>query len=121
MAGVPAYVYNYFGKLYTLRAKSALNTGDAKIRVDVDYDGGGTGKGAEIKLFVNNKLASKQRLKRTVASRFSIDEGADVGLDRGTQVAIRQIGNDRYSTFTGEIKKVSLRIYPEQSKGVQSH
>jgi arylsulfatase len=119
--GVPAYAYNYVGKLYTFKGKKALKSGNAKIRVDVSYDGGGVGKGATVKLFVNNEQVGGGRLNKTVMARFSIDEGADVGLDRGTQVTIREIGDNRFSAFTGDINKVSLSIYPEKAKAVQSH
>ena len=64
---------------------------------------------------------AKGRLDRTVTSRFSIDEGADVGLDRGTQVTIRSIGRKDMSAFTGNINKVAFEIFPEKAKGVQSH
>ena len=53
------------------------------------------------------------RMEKTIASRFSIDEGADVGLDRGSAVTVRTIGPRRYSAYGGQIDKVTIQIYPE--------
>ena len=53
------------------------------------------------------------RLDATVASRFSIDEGADIGMDRGSAVTQRTIGGKRFSAFNGVIEKVTLQIEPE--------
>ena len=98
---MPAYAYNYLGKLYTFKSKKALKSGNSKIRVDIDYDGGGAGKGANVKLMVNNEQVASGRLEKTVTSRFSIDEGADVGLDRGSFVTIRPIGDRDQKCFHG--------------------
>ena len=70
---------------------------------------------------VNNEQVASGRLEKTVTSRFSIDEGADVGLDRESFVTIRPIGDQDQSAFTGNINKVTFEIFPEKSKGMQSH
>ena len=43
--GAPGYAYNYLGKLYKFKSRQRLKNGNSKIRVDVDYDGGGLEKG----------------------------------------------------------------------------
>ncbi len=111
---VPAYAYNYVGEVYTLKSNKRLAPGKSTIRFEMDYDGGGAGKGAEVRLLVNGEVVDKGRLDATVASRFSIDEGADVGLDRGSPVTNRQIGDRRFSAYDGTIDKVTLEIYPEK-------
>ena len=78
----------------------------------MDYDGGGAGKGADVRLLVDDKVTSTGRVDATVGTRFSIDEGADVGMDRGSPVAQRVIGDQRFSAFNGTINKVTLEIYP---------
>ncbi|MCP4798544.1 MAG: arylsulfatase [bacterium] len=111
--GYPLYTYNYLGELHTLRSKRPLTTGNSEIRFEMDYDGNGVGKGADIRLLINGSKVASSRLDATVASRFSIDEGADIGMDRGSPVANRVVGDKRFSAFNGEINKVTLEIYPE--------
>ena len=112
---VPAYAYNYVGKVYTLKGKQKLSAGKSTIRFEMDYDGGGAGKGADIRLLVNGRVVDQGRLDATVGSRFSIDEGADVGFDRGSAVTINPIGQKRFSAYDGTIEKVTMEIYPEKS------
>ena len=61
---------------------------------------------------LNGDVVAEGRLEKTIASRFSIDEGADVGLDRGSAVTVKTIGPRRYSAYGGQIDKVSIQIYP---------
>ena len=66
-----------------MRSQQKLSAGDSQIRLEIDYDGGGIGKGADLRLVVNDAAVATGRLKTTIASRFSIDEGTDIGMDRG--------------------------------------
>ncbi|AQA20279.1 arylsulfatase [Halioglobus japonicus] len=111
--GYPCYTYNNLGDLVTVKSKRRLPPGDSEMRLDIDYDGGGAGKGALMKLSVNGKVMATERLESTVASRFSIDEGTDVGMDRGSPVIQRQLNDRRFSAFNGTINKVTLAIYPD--------
>ncbi len=111
--GYPAYAYNYLGNLHTFRSNKKISSGNRKIRFEMDYDGGGAGKGADVRLLVDGKVTSTGRVDATVGTRFSIDEGADVGMDRGSPVAQRVIGDQRFSAFNGTINKVTLEIYPQ--------
>ena len=107
------------GELITLTSKKPLPAGKSEIRFELDYDGGGAGKGADLRLKLNGEVVAEGRLEKTIASRFSIDEGADVGLDRGSAVTIKTIGPRRYSAYGGQIDKVTLQIYPKDTDAKQ--
>ena len=116
---VPAYTYNYMGKLYTFTSNQPLPVGQSQLRFEIDYDGGGPGKGADVRMKINDQVVAVGRIDQTVASRFSIDEGADVGLDRGSAVTVKTIGPRRYSAYGGQIDKVTLEIYPKETDAKQ--
>ena len=117
---MPAYTYNYMGKLYTFTSSQPLPVGQSQLRFEIDYDGGGVGKGANVRMKINDQVVAVGRIDQTVASRFSIDEGADVGLDRGSAVTVRNIGPRRYSAYGGQIDKVTLEIYPKETDAKKS-
>ena len=86
--GKPAYTYNYFGlDSYTIESTRAINTENATIKLEFDYDGGGAGKGGLAKLYVDGSLVAEGRVEKTQPAVFSADETADVGKDDATQVA----------------------------------
>ena len=111
--GYPTYTYNNLGDLATFKSSEPLSAGTSELRFEIDYDGGGVGKGANTTLSVNGEVVSSGRLEKTTPSRFSIDEGTDVGMDRGSPVIQRQLNDQRFSPFNGTINKVTLEIYPE--------
>lgn len=111
--GYPTYTYNNLGDLATFKSSEPLSAGTSELRFEIDYDGGGIGKGATTTLSVNGEVVSSGRLEKTTPSRFSIDEGTDVGMDRGSPVIQRQLNDQRFSPFNGTINKVTLEIYPE--------
>jgi arylsulfatase len=63
-----------------------------------------------ISLNADGQPTAIAKLESSVASRFSIDEGADVGRDRGSPVLTRQITDVRQSPFSGEIKHVTIEV-----------
>ena len=105
--------FNNLGDLATFRSSEPLSAGTSELRFKIDYGGGGIGKGATTTLSVNGEMISSRRLKKTTPSRFSIDEGTDVGMDRGSPVIQRHLNERRYSAFNATINKVTLEIYPE--------
>lgn len=109
--GKPAYTYNYFGlNSYTIEAPKAISGENAKIKLEFEYDGGGTGKGGIAKLYVDGSLAAEGRVEKTVPAVFSGDETADVGRDDATQVADKVFENAEDSEFTGYVNKVTISI-----------
>jgi arylsulfatase len=109
--GKPAYTYNYFGlRSYTIQAPNSLNSENAEIKLDFEYDGGGTGKGGLAKLYVDGNLVAEGRIEKTQPALFSADETADVGKDDATQVADKVFKTVNDSEFTGYVNKVTISI-----------
>jgi arylsulfatase len=108
--GKPTYTYNWVGlERFEVSAPDTLPAGQATIVVDFAYDGGGRGKGGTATLSVNGKKVAEGRIPKTNAYVFSLDEGADVGMDEDTPVSESyQAGSD--SRFTGSIRSVTLKV-----------
>jgi arylsulfatase len=107
--GKPAYVHNWIGREhYTVAALEPVAPGNATIRLDFAYDGGGLGKGATATLSVNGKRAAEGRIAHTVPFVFSGDEGADVGVDEATNVTDAYKEGD--NRFTGRIHKITIEV-----------
>jgi arylsulfatase A-like enzyme len=108
--GRPTYMYNWLGlEHYKIAASDPLPLGKSTIEVDFAYDGGGRGKGGMATMSVNGKKVAEGRIAKTIANVFSLDEGADVGVDEDTSVS------DDYapgilSRFNGRIEKVTIDV-----------
>jgi arylsulfatase len=108
--GVPAYAYNYLGlQQFDIASPEPLAAGQANIRVEFAYDGGGPGKGGKATLFVNDKAVADGRIEHTQAGIFSADETADIGVDLGTPV-VASVGSGEESRFSGNIPRVTLTL-----------
>jgi len=109
--GKPAYTYNFFGlDSYTISSPTAISSDKAEIKMEYTYDGGGTGKGGVVKIFVDDKMVAEGRVEKTVPAVFSADETADVGKDDATQVADKVFKDVKDSEFTGYVNKVKISI-----------
>ena len=109
--GKPAYTYNWYGlERYTVASDTALPAGEAEVRLEFAYDGGGTGKGGDAKLFVNGREVASGRIEQTQPAVFSADETADVGLDEATPVADLVFEGLKDSMFTGSVQKVTIEV-----------
>ena len=107
--GRPSYTYNYFRRrVTTITAPQRLAPGKARIEVRFEYDGGGTGKGAQVTLLVNGQPAGTARLPETVPVIYSYDETFDVGEDSATPVGPYEAP----FAYAGAIEKVELRTEP---------
>ena len=70
--------------------------------------GGGAGKGGIGTIYIDGEKAGEARIENTNGNMFSLDEGADVGFDEGTNVSdLYKIG-DNY--FNGKINFVTIEI-----------
>ena len=107
--GKLAYCYNLFG-LEQFKAYSAdpIPAGTHQVRMEFAYDGGGVGKGGDVRLFVDGEPVGEGRVDGTVPMLFSADETTDVGSDTATPVSDDY--GTRDSTFTGTVRWVQLDI-----------
>jgi len=106
--GKPAFAYNWIGRqTSTVAASEAIPAGRATIALDFAYDGGGLGKGGMATLSVNGRKVAEGRIANTVANAFSLDEGADVGMDEDTPVTEAYRAGPT-SRFTGKIDRVTV-------------
>ena len=76
--------------------------GEATIRFEFDYDGGGPGRGGTGRIYVDDVLAGEGRIESTQPLLFSADETADVGIDLQTPV-VESLGAGEDTRFTGQI------------------
>jgi arylsulfatase len=110
--GVPAFHYNFLNReRFTVKGGQALPPGEATIRFEFDYDGGGPGRGGTGRIFVNDALAGEGRIERTQPLLFSADETADVGIDLQTPV-VEALGAGEDNRFTGRIQRVTVALTP---------
>ena len=113
--GVPGYVYNDLGNQTILRAKEKLGPGDHVIEASFEADSEKFGTGGELVLTVDGEKQQTARLEQTVPSNYSIDEGADVGMDRGSPVLGRPLGEHRNSAYPGGLETVTIEVAPRTS------
>jgi arylsulfatase A-like enzyme len=107
--GKPTYTYNFLGlQRFTVAGPSPLPAGKAYIRFDFVSDGGGIGKGGLGTILVNGEKVVEGRIEKTQCCIFSLDEGADVGMDEGTPVTDDYKEHD--NKFTGKINKVMIEL-----------
>ncbi len=107
--GRPSYTYNYFRRqVTTITAAERLAPGRSRIELEFIYDGNGIGKGAQVTLTVNGRVAGRARLAQTVPIIYSYDETFDVGEDTATPVGPYVAP----FPYAGTIEKVELRTEP---------
>jgi arylsulfatase len=115
----PVYEYNWFTQeRYKIAGADPLPVGPCTIRMEFAYDGGGFGKGGDVKLLVDGKQVGAGRVDKTEFARFSADETFDIGCDTGSPVSA-----DYQSPFpfTGTIKKVDIKLEQDElSPGEQA-
>lgn len=104
--GVPVFDYNYFEEHTVLKGDKPLPTGDSTVEVKFVYAGGGVGKSATLKLFVNGEKVTEGKMAATVAGRFGIDT---FGIGEDTGQPVTSSYKPPYK-FTGEIEKVVISI-----------
>ena len=68
-------------------------------------------------LSVNGQKIAEGRIERTQCCIFSLDEGADVGVDEGTTVA--EDYKDHDNKFTGQIHSVIIEL--KDVKAAENH
>ena len=108
--GKPTFAYSrshYPEHKYKVAATDIIPAGKHTLMMDFAYDGGGVGKGGTATLLVDGKEVAKGRIEETVPTRFSMNEGLEIGRDAGMPVSKDyQIPFN----FTGDIEKVIVRL-----------
>jgi arylsulfatase len=105
--GRPMFTYNYFGAKYTtVTGQGKLSAGQAIVRYEFAYDGGGRGKGGVARLFVNDRLVDEERLTATVPAAFTASETFDTGLDSGTPAGLYESP----FFFNGDLETVTIDL-----------
>ena len=105
--GRPAYCYNLFGlQQFKVYGDDPIPAGEHQVRMEFTYDGGGLGKGGDVKLYVDGEQVGDGRVDGTVPMLFSADETTDVGSDTATPVSDDYGPKD--SEFTGRVKWVQI-------------
>jgi arylsulfatase len=106
------YCYNFIGldRAY-VEAERPLEPGERQVRIELRYDGGGTGKGADLVLFVEGEEVGQGRTERSIPYLISLDETLDVGTDAGTPVTDDYPA--RGNEFNGVINWVQIDLEPD--------
>jgi arylsulfatase A-like enzyme len=109
--GVPAYTYNYFGRVITtIEGSTPVPAGEVEVSVVFDYDGGGVGGGGHAHLLVDGLEVAAARIEATVPFVFSMSgETLDVGVDTGAPVG----PYEHRFPFTGGIDRIEIELRPE--------
>ncbi len=104
----PVFHYNLAGvHRFTIAGKENLPPGEHVIVMEFAYDGGGIGKGAAVKITVDNNPVAEGRVERSIPIRVSVDETLDIGEDTGTPVS------EDYKVpfkFNGNLKRVLIGL-----------
>ncbi len=107
--GRPAYCYNLFGlQRFKVYGEEPIPAGEHQVRMEFTYDGGGLGKGGDVKLYVDGEQVGEGRVDGTVPMVFSADETTDVGSDTATPVSDDYGPKD--SEFTGRVRWVQIDV-----------
>ena len=110
--GKPKFTYRLFEtKTVDLAGTQPLAPGKHTLQVAFDYDGGGWGKGGNLRFLVDGQQVGEERLPASPPAFFSISETFDVGVDTGSAAgkypADAAIG---YPFAGGTIDKVDIKL-----------
>ncbi|MDX8340448.1 arylsulfatase [Draconibacterium sp. IB214405] len=109
MNGKPAYSYNWGGvEHYDIISNKVLSAGKHTLVYEFEYDGGGLGKGGTMTILVDGNKIAEGRIENTISNLYSLDEGADVGFDEGTNVTPNY--GEYNNRFSGKINFVKVDI-----------
>ncbi len=101
------YWYNAAGiEQVCVSSPHPVPRGACTVGVEFDYDGGGLGKGGELRLMVNGACVAKVRLERTVSRMFA-RETFDIGMDLNSPVGDYQAP----FPFTGALERVVFNLH----------
>jgi arylsulfatase len=107
--GRMTFSYNVLGiRHFRTVADVPIPAGTHQVRTEFAYDGGGLGKGGDVRLFHNGGPVGAGRVELTQPAVFSADETTDIGYESGTPVSPDYTAAT--SRFTGRIQWVQLEV-----------
>jgi arylsulfatase len=110
--GTLKYCYNYFGiDITIITATTPIPAGTHQVRMEFTYDGGGTGKGGTVTLYIDGDKVGEGRVESTQPMAFSADETCDVGREYGSPVSSDYGPHD--NAFNGEVTWVQIDLEGE--------
>jgi arylsulfatase len=103
------YCHNFLGlQRFTVEGDRGIEAGTHQVRMELEYAGGGLGKGATVRLYLDGDRIGEGPVAATVPLIFSGDETTDLGQDTASPVA------DDYSAaesrFNGAVNWVQLDV-----------
>jgi arylsulfatase A-like enzyme len=107
--GKLTYTHNFIGlRSFVVQAGEGIPAGSHQARMELDYDGGGLGKGATVRLYVDGRQIGEGRVEATVPLIFSGDETTDIGEDAASPVSDAYTGET--SHFNGTVSWVQIDV-----------
>jgi arylsulfatase len=107
--GTLKYCYNLVGlKYFYAESAKPLPAGTHQVRMEFAYDGGGLGKGGQVRLYVDGNPDGQGRVDATIPIAFSLDETCDVGRETATPVSPDYGPHD--NEFNGEVNWVQIDL-----------
>jgi Sulfatase len=107
--GNPRYCHNFIGlQRFTVEGDQPIPSGTHQVRMELDYDGDGLGKGADVTLYIDGTQVGEGRLAATVPLLFSGDETTDLGQDTASPVSDDYTSEQ--SVFSGTVNWVQLDV-----------
>jgi arylsulfatase len=109
------FCYNYLGKRTYIRSTKDVPVGEkVKLRYEFEktgqekYGAGGIGK-----IYINDEKVGEDQIPRTVAFRYSADEGFDIGRDTASPVSEEYKAGAQFTG--GTIDKVVIDLTGERT------
>jgi arylsulfatase len=107
--GLMTFCYNVLGiRHFVTVADVPVPAGTHQVRAEFAYDGGGLGKGGDVRLYHDGEPVGSGRVELTQPAIFSADETTDIGYESGTPVSPDYTAAT--SRFTGRVHWVQLDL-----------
>jgi arylsulfatase A-like enzyme len=90
---------------FEIASERVLPPGDHQIRFAFEYDGGGIGKGGDMRILLGDEVIAEGRIERQILASAGVGETLDIGRDTGVTV-VADGGGTR--AFNGKIHKVEV-------------
>jgi arylsulfatase len=102
------HCYNFFGiNEFFAEGKQPIPEGRHQVRLEFKYDGGGTGKGGAVSLYVDGKKDGEGRVERTIPMVFGT-ETCDLGKDACAPVSSDY--DSKGNQFSGQVNWVQIDL-----------